>query len=146
MKRTIIIAMLLVTIGGVNINCGSKSATSAAPNISSLLGQLVNAISPSALTDAFAGSKSGFLNGLSNITNAGGIASTISSLAGGIKPEMFKTGVTPESIAGAASGVSSMADATGLLKNFEGSLKPEAFVGDWASKRSGWLNALSMLK
>ncbi|HEX6180331.1 MAG TPA: hypothetical protein VFZ47_03750 [Chitinophagaceae bacterium] len=146
MKRTIIIAMLLITIGGTNIQCGSKPATSAAPNISSLLGQLTNAINPSAFTDAFASSKSGFLDGLSNVTNAGGIASTISSLAGFIKPEMFKTGITPQTIADGAGKVASMAEATGLLKNFEGSLKPEAFVSDWASKRSGWLNALDMLK
>ena len=146
MKRTIIIAMLLITVGGTNIQCGSKPATSAAPTISSLLGQLTNAINPSAFTDAFAGSKSGFLNGLSNVTNASGIASTISSLAGFIKPEMFKTGITPQTIADGAGKVASMAEATGLLKNFEGSLKPEAFVGDWASKRSGWLNALDMLK
>ena len=146
MKSTIIIAMLVISIGGVNLQCGSKAATSAAPSISSVLGQLTNAINPAALTDAFAGSKSGFLSGLSGITNAGGIASAISSLAAGIKPDMFKSGITPQTIADGAGKVASMADATGLLQNFEGSLKPEAFVGDWASKRSGWLNALTMLK
>ena len=146
MKRTIFMAMLIISIGGINVQCGSKAATSASPNISSLLGQLTNAINPSAFTDAFAGSKSGFLNGLSSVTNAGGIASTVSSLAGFIKPDMFKTGISPQTIADGAGKVASMADATGLLTTFEGGLKPEAFVADWASKRSGWLNALSMLK
>ena len=145
MKRTIIIAMLLITIGGVNLQCGSKAAGTV-PNIGSLLGQLTNAINPSAFTDAFGGAKSGFMNGLSSVTGASGIASTVSSLAGFIKPEMFKTGLTPQTIADGASKVASMADATGLLKNFEGSLKPEAFVADWASNRSGWLNALNALK
>jgi hypothetical protein len=146
MKRTIIIAMLLIAIGGVNIQCGSKPAASSAPNIGSLLGQLTNAINPAAFTDAFAASKSGFLNGLSSVTDAGGIASTVSSLASFIKPDMFKTGLSPQTIADGASKVSSLADASDLLKNFEGGLKPEAFVSDWASKRSGWLNALNMLK
>jgi hypothetical protein len=39
-----------------------------------------------------------------------------------------------------------MSDATGLLKNLEGNLKPEAMTADWAGKRSGWLTALDLLK
>jgi hypothetical protein len=59
---------------------------------------------------------------------------------------MFKNGFNLQSLLKTANSVKSMADATGLLKNLEGSLKPEAMTNDWKAKRGGWLNALSLLQ
>jgi hypothetical protein len=39
-----------------------------------------------------------------------------------------------------------MAQATGVLKNLEGGLKPEAFLSGWSTKRTGWLSALNLIK
>ncbi|HKH61947.1 MAG TPA: hypothetical protein VKA49_13995 [Flavitalea sp.] len=74
------------------------------------------------------------------------MASTISSLAGFIKPSLFKPGTTASSIVGAAGKVQTMAQAAGLLRTFEGGLKPETFASGWSGQRSGWLSALNLLK
>lgn len=39
-----------------------------------------------------------------------------------------------------------MSDATGLLKNLEGGLKPEAMTSEWAGKKNSWLSALQLLQ
>ena len=116
-------------------------------NIAGLITQLTSAIKPSSFTDAWAGGgKDEVMGKAQSASNAGGIASTVSSLAGFIKPSLFKPGSTAASIASTAGKVTTMAQATGLLKSFEGGLKPEAFASGWSGQRSGWLNALSLLK
>jgi hypothetical protein len=59
---------------------------------------------------------------------------------------MFKSGFNVPDLTQAAGAAKTMADATGLLKNLEGGLKPEAMTTDWASKKTSWLSALNLLK
>ena len=124
----------------------SKDKVTSAANISGLITQLTSAINPSSFTDSWAENKEGVMGKAQSASNPGGIASTISSLAGFIKPSLFKPGTTAASIASTAGKVTTMAQATGLLKAFEGGLKPEAFTSGWSGQRSGWLSALNLLK
>ena len=116
------------------------------PNAGKLLSQLVTAIKPSSFTDAFKAEKSNWLDKAAKVADPKGIAGSVSSLAGFIKPNLFKQGLSAQSILQTAGKVKTMADASGLLKTFEGALKPEAFTGGWASQKTGWLSALSLLK
>ena len=115
-------------------------------NAGSLLTQFTNAIKPSSFLDSWKGEKGNWLANAGKITQAAGLAKSVGSLAGFIKPGMFKQGFNLQSLLGAANTAKTMADATGLLKNLEGGLKPEAMTSGWAGKRSGWLSALSLLK
>jgi len=124
----------------------SKEKVTSAANISGLITQLTSAIKPSSFTDSWAEGKDGVMGKAQSASDAAGIASTVSSLAGFIKPSLFKPGSTAASIASAAGKVTTMAQATGLLKSFEGGLKPEAFTSGWSGQRSGWLSALNLLK
>jgi hypothetical protein len=74
------------------------------------------------------------------------VAGTVSTVANFIKPQMFRQGVSAQSIAGLAGKAKTMSDAAGLLKTFEGDLKPEAFTSSWLGQRSKWLSALNVLK
>jgi hypothetical protein len=114
-------------------------------NAGQLVTQLVNAIKPTSFTSAFGGAKDGILGQASKISSAAGLASTVSSLVGYIKPEMFKTGSTAKSLLDMGAKAKTMTDAAGLLKNFEGGLKPEAFTSSWSGARTGWLSALNQL-
>ena len=120
--------------------------TSGKVNAGSLLTQFTNAIKPSSFLDSWKGEKGNWLSSAGKITEAAGLAKSVGSLAGFIKPGMFKQGFNLQSLLSAANTAKTMADATGLLKNLEGGLKPEAMTSGWAGKRSGWLNALSLLK
>ncbi len=125
---------------------GLPKGASSIANAGTLISQLTNAIKPASFTDAWSGSKSGFLGQASKISNAVSMASTISSLAGFIKPAMFKEGSSASTIMSTANKVKTMADAAGLLKSFEGGLKPEALLSSWSGQRTGWLSALNLLK
>ena len=116
------------------------------PNASTLLKQFTNAIKPSSFLDGWKNAKSGFLSDAGKITSAAGLAKSVSSLAGLIKPAMFKDGFSLQSLQQAAGAAKTMKEATGLLTNLEGGLKPEAMTDSWAGKRSGWLSALNLLK
>ena len=116
------------------------------PNAGKLISQLVSAIKPSSFIDAFKGEKSNLLDKAAKAIDPKDIAGSVSSLAGFIKPNLFKQGFSAQSILQTAGKVKTMADASGLLKTFEGALKPEAFTGGWASQKTGWLSALSLLK
>ena len=116
------------------------------PNASTLLKQFTNAIKPSAFLDGSKTAKSGFLSDAAKITSAGGLAKSVSSLAGLIKPAMFKDGFNLKGLQQAAGVAKTMSEAAGLLTNLEGGLKPEAMTDSWAGKRSGWLSALNLLK
>ena len=127
------------------------AATAQVPNLGSanpgkLITQLVNAIKPSSFTEAFAGQKSSFLDKVSKLTDAPGIGKAISQLAGFIKPGMFKQGFDVAGLMNTANTVKSLSGVGGLLKNFEGGLKPEALTEGWGKQRSGWLSALNLLK
>lgn len=114
--------------------------------IGNLVSQFTNAVKPTSFTDAWAGNKGSFLSNAGKITDAVGVGKSIASLAGFIKPGMFKQGFNIQNLISTAGTVKTMAEATGLLKKFEGGLKPEAFASGWAGKRSGWLSALNLIK
>jgi hypothetical protein len=117
------------------------------PNAGSLLTQFAGALQPTSFLPSWgSGGKTSWLSAAGKVSDAVSMAKSVSSLAGFIKPGMFKQGVSAGSITQAAGAAKTYSDASGLLKNLEGGLKPEAFVSSWASKRSGWLNALSLLK
>lgn len=122
------------------------SAAGVKANAGQLIGQFANALKPTSFTDAWTGQKNNFLGGLGKVTGGSGIASSIGTLAGFIKPGMFKSGFNVQQLLQSANTVKTVSQATGLLKNLEGGLKPEAFVSGWAKQRTGWLSALSLLK
>jgi len=115
-------------------------------NAGSLITQLANNIKPSSFLDSWAGNKSGWLSSAGKIADATGFGKSISSLAGSIKPDMFKQGFNVSNLIQSANSLKSISTGAGLLKSLEGGLKPEAFASGWADKSKGWLSALSMLK
>jgi len=110
------------------------------------LTQFTNAIKPTSFTDTWAGAKDGVMSTAQKASNAVDIANTVSSLVGFIKPDVFKQGSTAKSLLEMSNKVKTMAEATSLLKSFEGGLKPAAFTSSWGSMRTGWLSALNQLK
>ena len=125
----------------------SKASAAGAPNPGSLLTQFAGALKPSSFLPSWgSGGKTNWLSAAGKVSNAVSMAKSVSSLSSFIKPTMFKQGFNAGSIASAASAVKTYSDASGVLKSLEGGLKPEAFVSSWASKRSGWLSALNLLK
>ena len=125
----------------------SKAGSGSTPNAGSLLTQFAGAIKPTSFLSSWAsGGKSKWLSAAGKVSDAVGMAKSVSSLAGFVKPGMFKQGSNAGGVMQAANTVKTYSDASGVLKNLEGSLKPEAFVSSWAGKRTGWLNALSLLK
>lgn len=123
-----------------------KGALPAALNAGKLITQLTGALKPTSFTDAWTGGKSGFMSKAQKVSDAVSMASTVASLAGFIKPSLFKEGSSAAGILQTANTVKTMTDATGLLKSFEGGLKPEAFTSAWSGERSSWQSALNLLK
>ena len=126
----------------------SMASGAGAPNPGSLLTQFEGALQPGSFILASWGpsGKTSWLSTAGKVSSAVSMAQMVSSLISYIKPTMFKQGFNAGSIAGAAKTVKTYSDASGVLKSLEGGLKPEAFVGSWGSKRSGWLSALNLLK
>lgn len=146
MKKMFIGLVLLIITGSLAQAQIPGNAT-AAVGPGKLLTQLIDAIKPSSFSsDWAAGAKDTVVNKTQIAADLPGIANSVSSVAGFIKPDMFKQGFSAQSITSLAGKAKSMADIAGLLKNFEGSLKPEAFLGSWLGQRSKWLSALSLLK
>ncbi|MDO6433409.1 hypothetical protein Q4E93_22545 [Flavitalea sp. BT771] len=126
-------------LGGLT---GAKS-----PNAGGLLKQFAGALKPTSFLSSWAsGGKANWLSAASKVTDAVGMASSISSLTGFIKPDMFKQGFNVSTITQAASAVKTYSDASGLLKSLEGGLKPAAFLSSWATKRPAFMTALNLLK
>jgi len=123
-----------------------KLPSTGGAGIGNLVSQFTNAINPSSFTDKWASNKGSFLSNAGKITDAVGVGKSIASLAGFIKPGMFKQGFNIQNIISTAGTVKTMAQATGILKSFEGGLKPEAFASGWAAKRPAWLNAVNLIK
>ncbi|HEX9514498.1 MAG TPA: hypothetical protein VF939_28590 [Puia sp.] len=147
-------ASLLLLIMGLTIastQAQLKDALSKAgvstPNAGSLLTQFAGAIKPTSFLSGWAsGGKTKWLSAAGKVSDAVSMAKSVSSLSGFIKPDMFKQGFNTASLVQAANAAKTYSDASGVLKNLEGGLKPEALTSSWASKRTGWLNALSLLK
>lgn len=117
------------------------------PSAGSLLTQFAGALKPASFLSSWAGGgKTNWLSAAGKVSDAVGMASSISSLTSFIKPDMFKQGFNVGSITQAASAVKTFSDAGGLLKTLEGGLKPAAFLSSWTSKRPAFMNALNLLK
>lgn len=115
-------------------------------SIGNLVSQFTNAIKPTSFISSWTGEKGNFLSTAGKVKDAVGVGKSIASLAGFIKPDMFKKGFNVQNLINTANTVKTMSQATGLLKSFEGGLKPDAFVSGWSGKRTGWLNALNLIK
>jgi hypothetical protein len=123
----------------------SKSSSKSSP--ASLLTQFAGALKPTSFLSSWAGGgKTNWLSAAGKVTDAVGMASSISSLTSFIKPDMFKQGFNAGSITQAAGAVKTFSDAGGLLKTLEGGLKPAAFLSSWASKKPAFMSALNLLK
>ena len=150
MKKLLAIVLLIIAGAWTNKPTVSDTKENADEfyqlNAGALLSQFTKAIKPTSFLDNWGGEKTNFLSSAAKLTSAAGLAKSVGSLASFIKPGMFKSGFNLKSLLNTANTAKTMADATGLLKNLEGSLKPEAMTNDWKAKRGGWLNALSLLQ
>ncbi len=124
----------------------AKSSVAATAGPGKLLTQFAGALKTTSLLSSFTGQKSGWMAKASKVTDAVGMAQSVASLAGGIKPEMFKSGFNVGSITQAAGTVTTLASAGSLLNNLQGGLKPEALSSGWAAQNPAWETALSKLK
>lgn len=122
----------------------ASTGVSASPG--KLLTQFAGAINTASLLSSFAGQKSGWLAKAGKITDAVAMAQSIASLAGGIKPSMFKSGFNVSSLIQSAATVKTLAGAGGMLKSLAGGLKPEAMTSGWAAQQPAWESALNLLK
>lgn len=150
MKKMLSLSLLLVMALLMNAQI-PEAVTKAAPagtaaNAGKLLTQFGNAIKTTALLSSFAGQKSGWLAKAGKVADAASMASSIASLAGGIKPSMFKSGFDVSSLISSAATVKTMASAGGLLKSLSGGLKPEALTDSFVAQKPAWETALSLLK
>jgi len=124
----------------------TDATASTASKAGKLLTQFGGAIKTTSLLSSFAGQKSGWMAKAGKVADAASMASSVASLAGGIKPDMFKTGFDVKSLISSASTVTTMASAGGMLKNLSNGLKPEAVSSSFAAQKPGWETALSLLK
>ncbi len=153
MKRIICLSLVLslfVIVHAQIPDAITKAKTDATASVGSKAGKLLtqfgSAIKTTSLLSSFAGQKSGWLAKAGKVADAASMASSVASLAGGIKPAMFKSGFDVKSLISSASTVTTLASAGGLLKNLEGGLKPEAISSSFAAQKPAWETALSLLK
>ncbi|OQP60682.1 hypothetical protein A3860_32295 [Niastella vici] len=149
MKRLLASIMLLIiscSLVHAQLPTLKKGALATAANPGQLLTQFTNALKPTSFTSAWTGAKEGVMAKAQKAASAVEIASTVSTLVGYIKPDLFKQGSTAKSLLDMSNKVKNMSEATSLLKSFEGGLQPTAFTGNWSSMRTGWLSALNQLK
>jgi hypothetical protein len=145
MKQRFLVLFLVASLGTITTQAQLPKVSK--PTIGNLLTQFAGALKPTSFLGNWAsGGKTDWLSAASKVVDAAGAAKSVSSLAGFIKPDMFKSGFSVDGLLKTANTVSTISSAAGLLKNLEGGLKPEAFLSSWASKRSGWLSALNLLK
>jgi hypothetical protein len=145
--------MKLITLAALLLVAVTTSAQLKVPktsngngSIGNLITQFTNQLKPASFTNAWNGQKGNFLSSAGKIADAVSVGKSVSSLVGFLKPDMFKQGFNIQNLLSAANTVNTMSQAAGLLKNLEGGLKPEAFSSGWSQKRSGWLNALNLIK
>ncbi len=153
MKRIISLTSLLLLFVAVQAQlpdaltkAKSDVTTAAGSNAGKLLTQFGSAIKTTSLLSSFAGQKSGWLAKAGKVADAASMASSVATLAGGIKPDMFKSGFNVNSIISAAGTVKTMSSAGGLLKSLSGGLKPEALTSSFTAQKPAWESALSLLK
>lgn len=111
-----------------------------------LFTQFTNAFKPKSFTSSFTKEKKTLLNKAVKVNSSAAMAKNISSLAGFIKPEMFKSNFNVSSLQNHANTAKTIGQATRVLKDLENGIKPEAFSDVWKLQRSGWLEDLNKLK
>jgi hypothetical protein len=137
----------LVTVTYAQLPNVSAPSTNAVANIGQLVTQLVGAIKPGSFTSAWDGEKANWMQKTqSTASDAQGIAGSVASLAGFIKPDLFKQGYSAQGISELAQKVTSLSGATTLLKTFEEGLKPKAYTDEWQDQRGGWQKTLDVLQ
>lgn len=147
MKQRLFVLLLLTSLGSLTSEAQPSLPKAGKANIGSLLTQFAGALKPTSFLDSWTGGgKTDWLSAAAKVTDGGGLGKSIASLAGFIKPDMFKSGFNVASLVKTANTVKTLSSATGLLKNLEGGLKPEALTSGWASKRPAWLSALNLIK
>ena len=138
----LLVCSLYTTVYAQLPNVSAPSSNSMA-NIGQLVTQLVGGIKPSSFTNAWSGEKANWMQKAQGaVSDATGLASSISSLASFIKPDLFKQGFSAQGISDLAKNVTSLSGAAGLLKTFSGALKPKAYTNEWQGQQSGWEKAL----
>jgi hypothetical protein len=89
MKKMIFAATLtLITLSYYKVHAQVPNVSPNHVNAGSLLTEFSKAIKPSSFLSSWASGKSGWLNKASKITDAAGMAGSVSSLAGFIKPDV----------------------------------------------------------
>lgn len=124
----------------------TDATTSTASKAGQLLTQFAGALKTTSLLSSFAGQKSGWMAKAGKVADAASMASSVATLAGGIKPSMFKSGFDVNSLISSASTIKTMASAGGMLKSLSGGLKPEALSSTFAAQKPAWETALGLLK
>ena len=143
---TIAIITTLFLTPNIMVKDEVQTTKDASVNIGSLVKQFTKAIKPSSFIDSWGKEKNNWLGAAKKVKDPAALASSIGSLAGFIKPGLFKGGFDVQNLISSASSIKTMAESTGLLKSLEGGLKPEAMEDSWAGKRAGWLSALDLIK
>ncbi|MDF2191090.1 hypothetical protein [Paraflavitalea sp. CAU 1676] len=148
MKRSFLLLLVVTLLGTITTQAQLKLPKATSPvNVGNLLTQFTDGLKPTSFLDSWTGGgKTDWLSAAAKVTDGAGLGKSISSLAGFIKPSLFKGGFNVASLVKTANTVKTLSSAAGLLKNLEGGLKPEAFTSAWSGQRSGWLNALNLLK
>ncbi|MBX9783973.1 MAG: hypothetical protein K2X48_11855 [Chitinophagaceae bacterium] len=141
---SLIFVSLISTVANAQITI--PKAAPSVPGIGNLITQFTNQIKPSSFTNQWAGSKTNFLSNAGKVSNAVNAGKTIASLIGFLKPGMFRQGFNIQNLVSAANTAKNMSQVTGLLRNLEGGLQPEAFADSWSGERTNWLNALNLVK
>lgn len=138
----ILIIPVIVTINAQTI----PTVNTGKLNVGQLLSQFAGAIKPASFLSSWTAGKSGWLSKAAKVVDATGLAKSVSSLAGFIKPGSFKDAFSLKNLQQAATTAKTMGEATSLLKNLEGGIKPDAMTSGWNDKRTSWLSALSLIK
>jgi len=151
MKKILSLSLALCMLATANAQIPdavtkAASGTTAAASPGKLLTQFAGALKTTSLLSSFAGQKSGWLAKAGKVTDAVGMAQSVASLAGGIKPDMFKSGFNVTNLIQTAGTVKTLASAGGLLKSLSGGLKPEAMVSGWSAQQPAFETALGLLK
>lgn len=148
-----LVLLCIVTIVSLNVysqfvvsNSQSQASSDGKEGVGRLLKILAEAIKPNAYLNTYSKQKTSFLSTTQNTADATGMAASVALLATYIKPDNFKTGITKNTVMAAASAVTSMSQAKGLLKNFETWLKPDAVNSIWKLQRNGWINEIELIK
>ncbi len=127
-----------------NTTNNSNQPIKTAPGL--LISTLAKAINTTSYLTKHAKQKKSFIVNAEKISDVTVFVKNITSLAGFINPNKFKTGVSAASILNKAGSVSTFTKAGILLKDLEAGLKPEAFSSIWNLSRANWLKDIDRLK